>query len=233
MDYRHPQFGKPVPCPHSVHEPERAKKLAKVSGLSEKDLARRLSDIKVNNQNQEMLEAARAMIDKPYGWLYLWGGRGNAKTEALIAIVNELNKKGYTPVLYTKFAKIVDYMRDAYGERKKRETDPDADLGYIARFEQLKAVKVLAIDEMEKAKDTEFVEMFRFDFLDDRYRQAVHGETVTIFAGNNNPEQFDIVLYDRISDGRFRIVHNTAGSARKAMKRDDNIIVQPANGLHL
>ena len=93
------------------------------------------------------------------------------------------------------------------------------DLGYIARFNELKAIKVLAIDEMDKARDTEFMFDFRFHFLDYRYRQAVNGETITLFASNSAPSNLSDVLWDRVRDGRFKVIHNTAGSARPHMKR--------------
>lgn len=168
-----------------------------------------------------MLKAANDMLIKPYGWLWLWGGPGNAKSEVLIALVNELNLSGHGPAVYTKLTTLIDYMRDAFNERKQRDTHgPGVDLGYIARFERLKGVKLLAIDEMDKARDTPFMLDFRFDFLDERYRQAINGDTVTLFASNSNPSQLPDAIYDRVRDGRFKIIHNQAGSARPNMQRN-------------
>lgn len=239
-----PNFGKPVRCDHPSHSADREARLASVSGLDRADLSRRLKDINqvhfnaprvidgepVDNwiSNRAMLIAARQMIDNPpfdkaqdgHGMLYIWGEPGNAKSEALIAIVNELNAKGYSPAVYTKLSKVVDYMRDSFAELKYRDSrGPEAqDLGYIARFNRLKAVKVLAIDEMDKIRNlTGFVEDFRFDFLDERYRQAARGETVTIFASNSDPADLPMPIYDRIRE--FTIVENTAPSARPHMRR--------------
>lgn len=227
-----PNFGKLAPCEHPSHSEKRLTRLASVSGLDKADLSRRLKDIKqvhynvpqdgVDNwtSNRAMLMAARQMIDNPSGMLFIWGGPGNAKSEVLIAIVNELSAKGYGTVMYTKLSKIVDYMRDAFSEQKYRDSKglEAQDLGYIARFNRLKAVKVLAIDEMDKIKNlTSFVEDFRFDFLDDRYRQAARGETVTIFAGNGDPADLPMPIYDRIRE--FTIVENTAPSARPHIRR--------------
>jgi len=216
----HPQFGKLIPCPNPIHQPERLARLAKVSGLMPTDLQRRLSDIKRIRGNETMLDSAAALLAEPYGWLWIYGGPGNAKSEVLIALVNEFNLSGRGPAVYTKFTAIVDYMRDAFGERKERDKHgAGIDLGYVARFDQLKEIKVLAIDEMDKARDTEFVLEFRFNFLDERYRQAINGETVTIFASNSAPSALSDVLWDRVRDGRFRIVQNMAGSARPNIRR--------------
>lgn len=233
----HPNFGKKVPCDHPSHSQSRITRLASVSGLDVADLSRRLKDInqvhfnapkeddngkKVDKwiSNRAMLIAARQIIDQPQGMLYIWGEPGNAKSESLIAIVNELNAKGYSPAVYTKLSKVIDYMRDAFAEIKYKESrGMDAqDMGYIARFNRLKAVKVLAIDEMDKIKNlTGFVEDFRFDFLDERYRQAARGETVTIFASNTDPADLPMPIYDRIRE--FTIIENTAPSARPHMRR--------------
>lgn len=186
-----------------------------------RDLKRRLEDIQANAGNKAMIDAAQQMLVKPFGWLYIWGGPGNAKSEVLIALSNELNEAGRGPVLYTKFSRILDFMRDAFSEKRKKHLGKDAEQSFIDRFERLKRIPVIAIDEMDKARETEFAQDFRFDFLDDRYRQAIVGETITLFAGNTDPATFDVALYDRIRDGRFQIVHNKAGSARPYMRRDE------------
>lgn len=215
----HPEFGKLTRCPNPAHQAERLDRLAKVSGMMPEEVCRSLSDIKPVGGNEVALKAAREMLAKPYGWLWIWGGPGNAKSEMLIALVNELNARGDGPAVYTKFTTIVDYMRDAFSEKKKRQSDPDTDLGYVARFERLKAVKVLAIDEMDKVRDTPFVQDFRFDFLDERYRQGIYGKTVTLFASNSDPSTLDDPIWDRVRDGRFKVVENKAASARPYMIR--------------
>lgn len=208
----HPLFGKPIPCDNPIHMAAKLNRLAQVSNLSIDDLTRRLGDIEINIGNGEMMIAAREMIANPYGWLYIWGGPGNAKSEVLIAIVNEVNECGNGPAMYVTFAHLVNWMREAFRE--------DADDSYIQRFEKLKAIKLLAVDEMDKARGTEFSDEFRFQFLDERYRQAVRGETMMIFASNSNPSTLPIPLWDRIRDGRFKIVENTAPSARPNKKRE-------------
>jgi hypothetical protein len=71
----------------------------------------------------------------------------------------------------------------------------------------------LAIDEIDQARMTEFAEEFRFDFFDERYRQAVNGVTVTLFASQTDTDQLPDPLRSRFS--QFPVVHNAAGDARK------------------
>lgn len=212
LDYDHPDFGKLIKCEHPFHDDVRTERVKSVSDLGPGEVEKRLSDIAESPANAAMLMAAREMVTNPYGWLYVWGGPGNAKTDALQAIVNELNFSGKGPAVYTTFSQVLEYMRQGFGDK--------ADYDYWQRFQRLKLVKVLAIDEMDKARRTEFAEEFRFNFLDDRYRSAIREETVTIFAGNTDPAKLEVdAIYDRIRDGRFKVVENQAASARPEMRR--------------
>lgn len=221
----HPKFGKIVPCDNPCHADERVRRLAVVSGLHPADLKRRLVDIYPMPGNKTMLDAARQMIDDPCGWLYIHGGPGNAKSEILIAMVNEINAAGKGPAMYVKFTGLVNYIREAFAERSYRQKQLERgvgaggwdNLGYLDRFNRVKDIKFLAIDELDKARVTEFVEEFRFDFLDERYRQAINGDTVTVFASQTPPGELPKPLASRVMDGRFIVVCNTAGDARPEM----------------
>lgn len=224
----HPLFGKVQPCPNEqFHGAERIKRLAGLSGLYPNDLKRRLDDIAPIPGNEAALKAANDFLDNPYGWLYLWGGPGNAKSEILIAIVNEINLSGRGPAVYIKFSALINKMRQAFSEESHRQKrlvkgdklDDLENLGYLDRFELIKSIKVLAIDELDKVRMTDFAQEFRFDFFDERYRQAGNGETMTIFASQSSPDDMPTPLKSRFRDGRFRVVENKAGDARPDMER--------------
>ncbi len=215
----HSGFGKAIPCENEWHNEDRLAKIEEISGLRGTDLNIRLNDIFKVPDNAEMLDRSREMVDKPRGkWLYIWGRPGNAKTVALMAMVNEINEAGNGPAMYIKFSRLIDWMRDSFREKKALDGDPHANLGYIQRFAKILEIKFLAIDEMDKARDTEFANEFRFDFLDERYRSALRGETATAFASNSDPAILPEAIYDRIRDGRFAIVENKAPSSRPVMR---------------
>lgn len=228
VPYGHEFFGKVQPCPNEqYHGAERVKRLVALSGLYPADLKRRLDDISAMPGNEQMLEAANRFLDEPYGWLYLWGGPGNAKSEILIAIINELNLSGHGPAIYIKFSTLVNKMREAFTEQAHRQKflatgkglDELDNLGYVDRFELIKSIKVLAVDELDKVRMTDFAQEFRFDFFDERYRQAIHGETMTVFASQSKPDDMPNPLKSRFNDGRFMVIENKAGDARSNMER--------------
>ena len=204
----HPDFGKPIACNNPYHTDERLNRLAKLSQMSREDLNRRLTDISVSDDNREVIEAATEVIARGYGWLYIWGGPGNAKSEVVKAIINHFNLNGDGPAIYTTLGNLLDYVRGGF-----------ADNSYSSKFLQLRSAKVLGIDEMDKVRASEWVDDFTFHFLNDRYNTAVTRETLTVFVGQPHPSEiFGDVVYDRFRDGRFRIVENKAPSARPNMK---------------
>jgi len=206
----HPDFGKPLRCQHPFHAAARAVRLQTVSQLGPEDIKRRLSDIRRNADNGAMLDAAQVAVERGYGWLYIWGGPGNAKSEVLKAVVNQLNETGRGPAIYSTLGNITDFMRQSFG----KNTDED----FLSRFNRLKLAPVLAIAEMDKPSETDWMQDFRFHFLDSRYIAAVNRQALTVFAGNRDPRELGDVLWDRISDGRFAVVHNAAPSARRGMR---------------
>lgn len=222
----HPDFGKPVRCDGEEHQIDQMKRLTSLSDLTDYERQKRLSDIAVNDGNRSVIEAAQQMLDDPYGWLYVWGGPGNAKGDTLISLVNEFGRRGKT-ALYIKFSRLVNIMRDAKVERNAKATHLEdkgdlnnyQNLGYVDLFERVRSVYCLAIDEIDKVNMTGFAEEFRFDFFDERYRLALAGEAVTVFASQTPPNVMPDPLASRFGDGAFSVVENKQPDARPAMKR--------------
>ena len=172
-----------------------------------------------------LVEVVEGFIDEPAGWLYLWGGPGNGKTLALMAAVNAFIQRG-EPALYITLADLLDLMRETFRFHKSTRA---ADIGddawqkwgtYQERFKRVQSVKLLAIDEFDSSKinETRFAVELRSRLIDHRYRDAVAGETFTMFAGNDDPASLPGWVYDRVRDGRFVIWHNAGESVRPVME---------------
>lgn len=160
-----------------------------------------------NGDTAEMMNVARQFVDDPYGLLTLWGGVGNGKTLVLYAVVNELRARGRESA-YVKFKDLIDFITIGFEDNSERQ-----------RYEFIKSVDVLAIDEVDKARMTQYRAEFRSSFFDDRYRSAWAGHSVTLFAMNDDPANLPADIYDRLRDGRFQIIHNADASVRPQMRR--------------
>ncbi len=77
---------------------------------------------------------------------------------------------------------------------------------------------VLAIDEFDKLKVTEWYEEFETMLMSRRYRDAVDGLSGTVLAMNSDPAKLPEHIYSRLSDGRNLILHNTDPDLRSLMR---------------
>jgi hypothetical protein len=71
---------------------------------------------------------------------------------------------------------------------------------------------VLAIDELDDVRRTDYREETIKAFLDYRYRLAWTEEAVTVMAFNCDPEEFPPGVYDRLR--QFPMIENTDSSVR-------------------
>jgi DNA replication protein DnaC len=176
----HPNFGKLTRC--SCKAAEDTDSLQQVCGLSRQELAIRLDDIDLTlggEGTRRMVSAVRAFIQQPQGMISIIGTCGNAKTMALMATVNELTARGVEAVYVTAFS-LLSYIREAFND--KGQVVVESAYQRLKRFE---AVRMLALDELDKAgpyTDWELKQLT--DLFDWRYRSGDDGTTGTILAMN-------------------------------------------------
>lgn len=216
----------PCPDPARVHQAVEIERLSRISGLLPEELALRLHDVIERGdtvgvetlpveelvQRQDtasMLELARRFVEDPWGFLVLHGEYGNAKTLILQTVVNEFRARHGVVGTYVRMHDLLEYVRAGYASNARDDAR--------ARYERLKSLPILAIDEFDAVRMTDFAYEFRTAFLDDRYRLAVTRRAHTLFAMNCDPADLPGDLYDRLRDGRFVVFHNTDVSMRPAM----------------
>ncbi len=154
-------------------------------------------------------QAARAVIDtlsRGSGWVYLWGPPGLGKTLVLKIAVAEMLRR-HKAAAYTRMAELIDHLRSAFDAR-----DPSEEAQ--RRLDWWAGLPLLAIDEFDRVRNTEYSNERRFLLLDRRYEQALNGKSITIMAANADPATLEPYLYDRIRDGRFTVVKLEGDSAR-------------------
>jgi DNA replication protein DnaC len=153
----------------------------------------------------------QAALERGYGWVYLYGGYGTAKTTMLRVAVAESLRAGLDAT-YTRMVDMLDEIRAAYDHNKPQEEA-------TRRIRRWMELPVLALDEIEKTQETGFIVERRFQILDHRYEAATRQRAgVTLIAGNVAPEKLGGALGSRIADGRFTVVHITAVDGRPFMK---------------
>jgi len=200
------------PDPAGVHQAAETARLARIAGLLPEETAARLDDVALVGDTARMTRLAREFVAEPWGFLTLWGGYGNGKTLVLQAVVNEFRQRHGVVGTYVRMHDLLEYVRAGYA--------PSAQEDARARYEQLKSLPILAIDEFDAARMTDFAYEFRTAFLDDRYRLAITRRAHTLFAMNCDPSELPGDIYDRLRDGRFKIFHNTDQTMRPVIKYD-------------
>lgn len=207
VPFGHLQFGKAIRCDCKAQED--AQRLQLLSGLHESERSIRLDDIDTSRPGTaRMVTACKDFLAYPFQIVTIHGGPGNAKTMALQAVINHNLEAGRRAVYVTSFD-LISYIRAAFNQEKK-VIDEDS-YSRLRRFEE---IEILAIDELDKVRMTEWVEEQITDLIDRRYRLALDGQAGTLVAMNGDPGQLPLWIYSRLSDGRNQIINNTDNDLR-------------------
>lgn len=207
-----PRFGQLFPCECTASY--RASLLQSISGLTGDELALTLDDVHpAGTGTAQMLAAARSFLEAPAGMLTLWGGVGNAKTLILQAVVNEFVKSGVMAV-YITMLDLLDYVRAAYDESESTREHGSA----CKRLDRFATVPVLAVDEVDKVKASDWTIERQSALFDKRYRFGVSRMAGTLLAMNKDPHTLPEWISDRLYDGRNIVIHNADPSMRRAMR---------------
>jgi DNA replication protein DnaC len=172
-----------------------------VSALTSDERAYRLGTIVTAGRSDTaaMIEACLEMVRGNAFMLTFWGSSGNAKSLALIATVNEFLDRGI-PAIYLPSYDMLNWIQDAFSNNGQDIKNQSA----YARLEMCKGVCVLAVDELQGIKVTDWrLEQLR-NLIDRRWRDGIDGSKHTLFAMNEDPENLEPRIYSRLSDGRNR-----------------------------
>jgi hypothetical protein len=143
----------------------------------------------------------KQMLADPFGFLSVTGVKGAGKSMISAALVATFARNGRDAVYYTA-SEIAAKLTDWSGESADIPGDP-------SKFcERLKRAAVLAIDELDKIRWSQWIVRTLGDVLDYRHRHAE--ELVTILTMNHGPERWPTEkgvyiehIASRLADGRF------------------------------
>jgi len=175
-------------------------------GLDETERGLDWSNVEKFNNTMAALAAVRKTIHRGYGWVYLYGPPGLGKTLVLkIAIAEYLRLK--QPAAYCRMAEILDDLRSAFDAKNPSEESQ-------RKLDWWAGLPLLAIDEFDRVRATEYADERRFLLMDRRYEMALREKSITLLASNSDPSTLDGYLWDRVRDGRFEIVRVMGESVR-------------------
>lgn len=195
----HPSFGNVVPCP-------KCNVNTVTAGLFPHEMSIRFSDIVTEGRPgaAAMLTAAQQFLAcGRTGFLTVHGGYGNAKSTLLKAIVNDCVAHG-VDVRYVSMIEVMAYAKEAFESEQRGDTD-------YGRINRLAGVQVLVIDELDKARITDYAREVQTHLFEKRYRQSqVLG---TVLAWNGRFEDLDLPwVRSRLSE--FLVVENLDADMR-------------------
>lgn len=197
-----PRFGKIKPCPRCnprrVSAPDRFGMLHTDYDLCWRDL------VAVPGSNAlAALRAVRGVVEAGCGGVYLWGPYGVAKTAILKIATAEWLRTGRFGA-YLLFSDLLDEIRAGFGG--------EAQASAYERLQTWGGYAFLALDELDKARATEFAQETQFRLLDRRYERVTRAwESVTLIASNEPPSSLPPALRSRLSDPRFMTVIELTG----------------------
>jgi DNA replication protein DnaC len=205
----HPYYGKILECEcaAALRDEREAARLQAAAALSAGDLALTWDSITDNGAVRGGLSAAKAVLGRGQGWVYLWGPPGPGKTMLLKAAVAE-SLRAKRPAVFVVWADLLNHLRAGYAAGD-----------YDRRLEAWRSAAVLAVDEFGRAKESEWVKEAQVLIFNHRYEQAITGRGVTLFSSNFPPEDKIIEPWfcDRIRDGRFFVEKIDGPSMRPLM----------------
>lgn len=162
---------------------------------------------------QPAILAVGEILTRGYGWLYIYGPVGVAKT-FILKIAIAMSLRDNREASYVRMVQIIDNLRGSF-DHSNGSHEAQSRLNWWSE------IPILAIDEFDRVRPTEYSVERQFILMDRRYEDAIREKTITIMASNKSPAQLttdsDEYLTDRIQDGRFKIVELDVPSRRSIM----------------
>ena len=140
---------------------------------------------------REIKQSAMLFAEDPQGWIVLIGASGAGKTHLAAAISNELRASGQDDVMFVVVPDLLDYLRAAF--------NPDSGDSHQRRFDELKRVPLLVLDNLGTESATPWAKEKLFQLLNYRHSALLPTVITTTVA----EERLDPWLRTRIRDADF------------------------------
>lgn len=135
---------------------------------------------------QNALNQARQFAASPKGWLLLTGGYGCGKTHLAAAVANTCVEYGMATIFLT-VPDLLDWLRYAYDSN---------DSTFEERFEELRNVNLLVLDDLGAQNATSWAAEKLFQIIDYRYVRRLP----MVVTSNQHLEELDPRIRSRLQD---------------------------------
>ena len=205
-----PRFGKLYPCVCRTQATE-LRNLEELYRLSNLDAFQTKIFANFDPEVPGVAEAYRAAVEfatHPEGWLVLLGGYGCGKTHLAAAIANYVVQDHRMQVYFAVAPDLLHHLRAAYA--------PTSEVTYDERFEQIRSVYLLIIDDLGAEQSTPWAVEKLYQIFNYRYNNRLP----TVVTSNCDLDALDPRIRSRLCDPDLcRHVFMTAGDYR--MRRLD------------
>jgi len=191
--------------------------LEKNCGLEGMDLQKGLYDFSITGSAEPKKEAhdviahILSMNQDAHGFYTFYGTFGSGKSHLLKAVINGLRGVGLR-AFYSTMADLLSDIRARFGE-------PNGTREVQTVLEFYRSIKVLCIDEFDRANLTSWATETIFTLIDDRFTQR--DNLLTVMASNKAPKELPMefgYLTSRINGG---VVINVPGPDMRPVFKDD------------
>jgi len=177
VPYGHSEFGKAqmCACRKAVKKAEQQQALLELSGLLGLKRFQRATFESFQSQVPGCRDAYQTALDfshAPIGWLLLLGPYGCGKTHLAVSVAKCRVEAGDT-VLVLPVPDLLDHLRSAFS--------PQSGQSYDERFEQMKSVDLLVLDDYGAQNATQWATEKLFQLLNFRY----NGSRAMVITSNN------------------------------------------------
>lgn len=193
----HPDFGKLIPCTCQAAHPNGKKTTDSINLNRLGDYAGKTFDnfsvkgrMGLGDEQEKSLTVARSHAEQfahdLQGWLLFSGGYGSGKTHLAAAIANHAAGLGI-PTLFLTVPDLLDTLRASYSSND----DP-----YAARFEEIRNIQLLVLDNLWTQNATSWTLEKLFQLFDHRYVKRLP----TVVTTDMDLEELDGRIRSRLQD---------------------------------
>ena len=209
VPFGHPHFGLLFPCACTLRA-QQAQKCAELAEMSNLAAFQNQTFTTFDAETPGLIEAvaaARAYAVQSRGWLVLLGSYGVGKTHLAAAIAHMALEQG-EGVLFVIVPDLLDHLRSAFA--------PTSEVRYDARFEQVRTVPLLILDDLGTEAATPWAREKLYQLLNHRY----HERLPTVVTSNRSLDDLEPRLASRLADWQLsQVIQIEARDYRTARAR--------------